>query len=68
MLQVAPGVLYRHLTVAEVLQRQRAQWDREAQRHNAGIVEQLQLEPTPPRRDQVREEFAASKRLRRVAR
>lgn len=68
MVQCAPGVLYRHLTVAEVLQRQRAQWDREAQRHNAGIVEQLQLEVARPRHEQIRDEFTASKRLRRSSR
>lgn len=65
-LQVAPGVRYRHLTIDEVLRRQRDRNAQEISRFNAGVVEQLHLEPAPPRRDQVLDEFGPT--ARRLAR
>lgn len=56
----------RHLSIDEVLLRQRAMSDRDVGRHNAGIVEELQLERVPALRDQVLAEFPA--RARRLAR
>lgn len=62
----AATVFIRHLSLHEVHLRQRAQNDRELGRHNAGVVEQLQLEPRPPLRDQVLEQFDPT--TRRLAR
>lgn len=59
---VAPGVRYRHLSLAEVLRRQRAQSAREVSVHNAGVVEALHLEQIPPRRDQVLDLFGPTAR------
>lgn len=66
MIAVAPGVLLRSLGIEDVLARIQARHSAEIARHNAGIVEQLDLEPTPPRRDQVLELFGPT--ARRLAR
>lgn len=66
MIAVAPGLFYRHLSLAEVLQRQRARSAAEVHRHNAGVVEALDLGPTAARRDQVLGEFSGT--ARRLAR
>ncbi len=52
---VAPGLRYRHLTVAEVCLRQRDRHERERQAHNAGVC--ASPEPRPPTRAQVLGEF-----------
>lgn len=57
MIAVAPGLFYRHLTVDEVLARQRARHTREIAVHNASVV--VLEEPAPSRRDQVLDEFPA---------
>jgi hypothetical protein len=58
------GVRVRHLSLGEVLQRQRARHAEEISAHNAGIVERLDLGPRPSRRDQVLEQFdPATRRL-----
>lgn len=53
------GVRVRHLALAEVLKRQRASHAEAVSRHNAGVLERMDLGPTPSRRDQVLEEFPA---------
>jgi hypothetical protein len=63
---VAPGLFYRHLTIDEVLARQRARHDREISAHNASVVERLELEPATSKRDQVLAEF--DPRTRRICR
>lgn len=66
MIAVAPGLFYRHLSLAEVLQRQRTRSAAEVHRHNAGVVDALDLGPSPARRDQVLDEFSPA--ARRMAR
>lgn len=51
------GVRVRHLSLSEVLKRQRASHADAVSRHNAGIVEQMDLGPRSSRRDQVLELF-----------
>jgi hypothetical protein len=51
-------VLIRRLSVEEKLERVRDRYDARAARHNAGIVERLDLGPKPGLRDQVLEEFS----------
>jgi hypothetical protein len=51
------SVLIRRLSVVEVLARQRARSAAEVARHNAHIVDTLDLGPRQSRRDQVLEQF-----------
>lgn len=51
------SVYIRRLTLDEVLARQRARSEAEVARHNAHIVDQLDVGPRPTRRDQVLQEF-----------
>lgn len=66
MIAVAPGVMLRPLGIEEVLMRIRARHSEEVSRHNRGIVEALDLEIAPNRRDQILELFSPN--ARRLAR
>jgi len=60
VIQVAPGLFYRHLSLDQVLARQRARHIREVAQHNAEVT--APAEPRPPTRDQVLEEFRQSRK------
>lgn len=59
MVKAAPGLYYRHLTIDQVLARQRERHIREVERHNAGVIEQDEpaASSAPSKRDQVLAEF-----------
>jgi hypothetical protein len=50
-------VYIRRLSIEEKIERVRCHYDARTARHNAGIVERLDLAPKPALRDQVLDEF-----------